>query len=324
MSIFSQIKKPKIKSSVFNLSQERKLDCNFGELVPIMCQEVLPHDKFKVSTELLIKLVPLKSPMMHRVQATVHYFFVPTFQINSVFEKFINPKVNTDNSIVNPFVYPKSISTYGKVTGRSDLLYSLADYLGLPVLNSGWLALDSSVNLKSCVVNIDPFRAYQHIYNSFYRDQNCEVLEDASPATTSLFLISNYLGLSGGVQTGTTPGYLPANQQLNLFKLRTRAWAKDYFTSALPSPQAGDDVLIPMQSVVQDDGAMKFEGFNSTEEGGFNDGPVLLSSENDDDAADDIGSLYAEDSTGNNNRLRYSSGLKVTNIISCIIIIFRR
>ena len=33
---------------------------------------------------------------------------------------------------------------------------------------------------------------------------------------------------------------------LNLLNLCYRCWKKDYFTSALPSPQAGDDVLLPM------------------------------------------------------------------------------
>lgn len=256
MSIFSKVSAPKLKSSNFNLSEEHRLSMNMGDLVPIMCKEVLPGDKFKVSTELSIKLAPLKAPVMHRITAYVHYFFVPTFQVNSVFENFINPKVNADNSIVLPIARPYAITTYGQVNGNSGgFIGTLADYLGLPVTQSAWL---SSGNLDSSEsILIDPFRCYQHIYNCFYRDQNLEVLEGANPSTSSLFLVSNYLGASGNIISSSSIGN--TNQLVQLFKLRKRAWAKDYFTSALPSPQAGDDVLIPISSEVSSDGAMRFD-----------------------------------------------------------------
>lgn len=256
MSIFSKVSAPKLKSSNFNLSEEHRLSMNMGDLVPIMCKEVLPGDKFKVSTELSIKLAPLKAPVMHRITAYVHYFFVPTFQINSVFEQFINPKVNTDNSIVLPFIIPDQIRLRGQVNGTSGgHIGSLCDYLGLPVTQSSWLNTLSSSDYQESV-SIDPFRAYQHIYNCFYRDQNLEPIENVDPAITSLFLVSNYLSKRGNISLSPA---IPNNQIINLLKLRKRAWAKDYFTSALPSPQAGDDVLIPISSEVSSDGAMRFD-----------------------------------------------------------------
>lgn len=258
MSIFSKVSAPKLKSSNFNLSEEHRLSMNMGDLVPIMCKEVLPGDKFKVSTELSIKLAPLKAPVMHRITAYVHYFFVPTFQVNHVFQDFINPKVNQDNSIVLPFVEPSTLKAFAQVnSGSGGFIGSLADYLGLPITQSAWLDTLGSAAYQE-TIGIDPFRCYQHIYNSFYRDQNLEPLEGASPASSSLFLVERYAGLSGKVTlSGTSLGY--SNQFTQLFKLRKRAWAKDYFTSALPSPQAGDDVLIPISSEVSSDGAMRFD-----------------------------------------------------------------
>lgn len=238
MSIFTKVAKPKLKSSVFDLSEESKLSMNFGDLVPILCKEVLPGDKMKLYTELLIKFAPLKAPVMHRIKAYVHYFFVPTYQINGVFDKFINPKVNTAASPkFLAYTSPLGIKTYTP-GGTNSLIGSLADYLGLPITQSSWLGLSAS---NGGYVNIDPFRAYQHIYNSYYRDQNLEVLEDANPNTTSLFLIDNFKDLQGSFNSSSY-----VNQATNLFTLRKRAWAKDYFTSALPTPQAGDDVLLPL------------------------------------------------------------------------------
>lgn len=168
---------------------------------------------------------------MHRITAYVHYFFVPTFQVNSVFERFINPKLN-DGSILMPVMAPIGLNNSGQVNGGSGgFIGTLADYLGLPVTQTSWIATAGTADYQESF-NIDPFRVYQHIYNSYYRDQNLEPLDGADPRTSSLFLIQNHL-LDQGQQYGRWYG----TEVVNLFKLRKRAWAKDYFTSALPSPR---------------------------------------------------------------------------------------
>lgn len=234
MSIFTKVATKKIPSSNFNLSFEKKLSMNFGTLVPTLCEEVLPGDHFKVNTELLIKFAPLKAPVMHRLKAKVDYFFVPEFQISNVFANFINPKVNTDsNPVVLPYLTCKDIKAQIDALGV-DMIGSLPDYFGLPVTQTSlWQSFKK--------ISIRPFMAYQHIYNSFYRDQNAEPLEGANPDTTSLYLVEEFIDKEGNFINGVS-----VNQLKNLFKLRTRAWKKDYFTSALPTPQAGEDVMIPL------------------------------------------------------------------------------
>ena len=297
MSIFTKVKAPKVPSSLFNLSHEAKLSCNMGDLVPILCQEIIPGDKFKVSTELLIKLAPLKAPVMHRLTAYVHYFFVPTFQVDNVFEKFINPKVNKSNDITLAYTTPYGFSQSGQVNGSSGgYIGTLGDYLGLPITQSSWFNLTGDD--PEGYLLIDPFRCYQHIYNSYYRDQNLEVLEGADKDTSSLFLVDEYKDLSGNINT------ISSNQLRNLYKIRKRAWAKDYFTSALPSPQAGDDVLIPMSVNIQPDGdGLYFQRTATpvTPEAG-NLGLVL------DEGATDG---YMVD--GDSQPLEYKSGLKGVN-----------
>ena len=96
MSIFSKVQRERIKRSSFNLSHERKLSGNMGSLMPIVIEEVLPKDSFRITTELLIKTAPLKAPVMHRINATVHYFFVPTYQVWDNFEQFVNPATTQD------------------------------------------------------------------------------------------------------------------------------------------------------------------------------------------------------------------------------------
>ena len=70
-----------------------------------------------------------------------------------------------------------------------------------------------------------PFRAYQLIYNEYYRDQN----------------------LTDPVDISLTSGFEDTLHALNLLQLRRRAWEKDYFTSALPWLQRGPEVTVPIQ-----------------------------------------------------------------------------
>ena len=60
-----------------------------GDLIPIMCQEVLPGDHFKCSAEIFCRFQPMLAPMFHRVNVTVHFFFVPNRILWKNWETFI-------------------------------------------------------------------------------------------------------------------------------------------------------------------------------------------------------------------------------------------
>lgn len=289
MSIFSTVKVPKVKKSTFNLSHERKLSMNFGSLVPILCEEVLPNDTFKINTELLIKMAPLKAPVMHRLNATVHYFFVPTYQVWEKFEDFINPAKTQDT--VPPYLnietvcffllqqyclslgldveedFPSffthwtgylftemdnEVSFPDNVEGVDFIIGSIFDYFGIDLSSifDRWINGGDELTLNDCCELLDPkisslpFRAYAHIWNEYYRDQN----------------------LSSEIEYGIEDGALGSDAfTLNIIKICYRAWKKDYFTSALPTPQAGDDVLLPLGGKVPVNFAV--EGTNPAEPG---------------------------------------------------------
>ena len=76
MKQYEKIPIQKPKASVFDLSHEAKLSMNMGELVPIICQEVIPGDNFRLSYEAIVKLQPILTPIMHRVNVFAHFFFV--------------------------------------------------------------------------------------------------------------------------------------------------------------------------------------------------------------------------------------------------------
>lgn len=232
-NIFNSIRLKRPRRNVFYLSYENKLTANAGELVPIMCKPVVPGDKFRVNTEMLVRLAPLVAPMMHRVDVFTHYFFVPNRLLWNQWEDFITKGV--DGTGVPAFPKIALRADWVNPTSAAALLSdgSLWDYLGLPTIGgfNGIAFPERSPNSVIPPVGYEvsalPFRAYQLIYNEYYRDQNLTQPIDFT--------------LDGGLVTNVT-------EVMSLLTLRRRAWEKDYFTSALPWVQRGPDVTVPVNN----------------------------------------------------------------------------
>lgn len=80
-------------------------------------------------------------------------------------------------------------------------------------------------------INALPFRAYESIYNAFYRDER-----------------NNPYTINGKIQPNV---YLPSvkgGEDDNNYALRSRNWEQDFLTSALPSPQMGAAPLVGITS----------------------------------------------------------------------------
>jgi hypothetical protein len=122
-----------------------------GNLIPVLCQETLPGDSFQIGAEALVRFAPLLAPIMHRVDVTLHYFFVPNRLLWDNWEKFITDA--SASAPAHPFIiYNNSYTTYNK----------FLDYFGVPPMTAAGN------------ININPmaFAAYQCVYNNYYRDQN--------------------------------------------------------------------------------------------------------------------------------------------------------
>ena len=216
--IFDRIKLSKPKSSVFDLSHEKKLSLNMGDLVPVFLQETLPGDRFKVNMEHLIRFQPLLAPIMHRVNVYTHFFFVPNRLVWTDWEKFITGGSDGEQLPV----FPRLKSQYTQAVKPEFARGTLPDYLGFP---SSSLPLTGDFKVDFSLL---PFRAYQLIYNEYYRDQNLTPPIEFSKAS----------GL-----------FAEEVERKKLLTLRKRAWEKDYFTSALPWAQRGDQLSVPITGV---------------------------------------------------------------------------
>lgn len=237
-NLFNSIPLLKPKRNAFNLSHSVKLTMEMGQLVPFYVQDVLPSDRLRVSATNLIKFAPLIAPILSEVDVYLHFFFVPTRLIWDSWEDFITgshkgKKLPEDSmpqmprwifirnfvnqAITNPLESEPSPLQHG----------SLADYLGFQTFKKG--TSFEHVNTHYYVDQL-PFRAYRKIYNDWYRDENLQDDRD-----------EDWFSESGDISVNNS-NFQDVSHRM---RLENRAWRKDYFTSALPFAQKGDDVLIP-------------------------------------------------------------------------------
>lgn len=255
-AIFNSIPLTAPKRNAFQMNHQVKLTCEMGNLVPIFCEPTIPGDRFKVSTEQLVRFAPLQSPIMSDVDVYVHFFFVPNRLLWNNWETFItgskNGKKLDEADVPSPpfsLIMPNAAITpidpnegdgagsMAHVTsdlknGTKGILSNgnLADYLGFQTYTATPAVTSST---EPYPLDELPFRAYQRVWFDYYRDENLSDVED----------FDNMFVEHDGYRPITNPTI--ASQSASLFSLRQRAWRKDYFTSALPFAQAGDDVLIP-------------------------------------------------------------------------------
>lgn len=203
-----------IARSTFRRDHSVKLSFNVGDVVPFYVDEVLPGDTFQLKTSMVARLQTLLTPMMDNLYLDTYFYFVPNRIVWQHWRELMGE--NTQSAWI-----PTTEYSVPQVTAPSGgwSIGSIADYMGIPT------------GVANLSVNALPFRAYALIMNEWFRDENLSdplniPVDDATLAGSNG---TNYI-------TDVVKGGMP-------FKA---AKFHDYFTSALPAPQKGPDVTIPV------------------------------------------------------------------------------
>ena len=212
----AQPKGGKLKRSMFDLGRRHLTTLNGGYLVPVFWGWLFPGDVIRGAYTAFLRMSSsLEFPLFDNFKLTIHTYFCPIRQLWDNFPKFMGEQVDPGDS--TSYTLPEvgnSTTDTSVVTAAG--FSRLMRYLGVPVVAAG------AGGVAEEDIGAVPFRAYCHIYNWHYRDQN---QQDSAVFNT---------------------GDGPDGAYHSVYTLKKRGKRHDRFTSLLSAPQKGDNVPVSM------------------------------------------------------------------------------
>lgn len=214
---FAQNPQVGVSRSRFQRNSDNKTTFNTGDLIPIYLDEVLPGDTHQIDVACVMRMATPIFPVMDNAFCDFYFFFVPNRLLWEHWKEFMGENKETAWTPKTEYSVPQVTAPAG---GWEE--GTLADYLGLPT------------KVEGISVSALPGRAYGLIYNEWFRNQNITqpTLVEVTDATT----------------TGKNDGSTTNDSAITLAKPLKAAKVFDYYTGALPEPQKGEPISIPIAS----------------------------------------------------------------------------
>lgn len=203
-----------IKRSKFKRPFTHKTTFNAGDIIPFYVDEILPGDTVQLDMAGAVRMATPIFAVMDNAYIDTYFFYTPFRLVWQHFAEFMGENKLTAWEQPTEYEVPQIAAPEGGWQAGT-----IADYMGVPT------------NVDNFTMSALYYRAYALIWNEWFRDQN---LKDAA-----------MVNLDETTVTGTNDGDYVINAQLGAKPLKAARYYS-YFTSSLPEPQKGPDVLLPI------------------------------------------------------------------------------